>query len=94
TEKLYTEQIYEVLNHKNILNANYFVVGFSMGCIIAAHLSIDNKIKIKKFFLISAAGIAKPRHRFLVFILKHNIRLCLKLAKRYSHLLVSKDAVK
>ncbi|SBS97744.1 conserved Plasmodium protein, unknown function [Plasmodium ovale curtisi] len=91
TEKLYTEQIYDVLKKKNILHANFVIVGFSMGCIIATHLSRDNIIKIKKFCLISAAGIAKPRHRFLVFLLKCNIRLCLWIAKRYSHLLISED---
>ncbi|GAW83115.1 hypothetical protein, conserved [Plasmodium gonderi] len=94
TERLYTEQIYDVLKCKNILNANFIIVAFSMGCIIATHLSGENKIKIKKFCLISAAGLAKPRHRFLIFLLKYNISICLRLAKKYSHLMISEDAIK
>ncbi|CRG95620.1 alpha/beta hydrolase, putative [Plasmodium gallinaceum] len=94
TEKLYIEQIYDVLKKKNIFNSNFVIIGFSMGCIIAAHLSIDNKIKIKKLCLISAAGLAKPKHRFLQFLLKHNIRFCLRVAKKYSHLIVSEDSIK
>ncbi|VEV57031.1 alpha/beta hydrolase, putative [Plasmodium vinckei vinckei] len=94
TEKLYTEQIYDVLKAKSLLNENFIVIGFSMGCIIATHLSKDNKISIGKFCLISAAGMAKPRYRFLVFLLKYNIRLCLKLAKRYSRSVVSEEIVK
>ncbi|SCM08204.1 alpha/beta hydrolase, putative [Plasmodium chabaudi adami] len=94
TEKLYTEQIYDVLKTKSLLNEKFIVIGFSMGCIIATHLSKDNKINIGKFCLISAAGMAKPRYRFLVFLLKYNIRLCLKLAKRYSRSVISEDAVK
>ncbi|CRH04036.1 alpha/beta hydrolase, putative [Plasmodium relictum] len=94
TEKLYTEQIYDVLKKKDIFNSTFIIIGFSMGCIIASHLSIDNKIKIKKFCLISAAGLAKPKHRFLQFLLKHNIRFCLRVAKKYSHLIVSEDTVK
>ncbi|EUT78588.1 hypothetical protein PFAG_05164 [Plasmodium falciparum Santa Lucia] len=94
TEKLFIEQIYDVLKKKNIFNSNFVVIGFSMGCIIAAHLSVDNKLKIKKYCLISAAGLAKPRHRFLHFLLKHNIRLCLRVAKRYSHLFVNEETFK
>ncbi|KJP88486.1 hypothetical protein AK88_01765 [Plasmodium fragile] len=94
TERLYTEQIYDVLRNKNILDATFIIVAFSMGCIIATHLSSENKIHIKKFCLISAAGLAKPRHRFLIFLLKYNIRICLRLAKKYSHLMISEDAVK
>ncbi|KYN95712.1 putative alpha/beta hydrolase [Plasmodium gaboni] len=94
TEKLFIEQIYDVLKKKNIFNSNFVVIGFSMGCIIAAHLSVDNKLKIKKYCLISAAGLAKPRHRFLHFLLKHNIRLCLRVAKRYSYLFVNEEAFK
>ncbi|SCP02836.1 alpha/beta hydrolase, putative [Plasmodium malariae] len=94
TEKLYTQQIYDVLEKKNVLNENFIVVAFSMGCIIAAHLSVDSKIKVKKFCLISAAGMAKPRHRFLIFLLKHNRCLFLRLAKRYSRSVISEDTVK
>ncbi|CXI55627.1 alpha/beta hydrolase, putative [Plasmodium berghei] len=94
TEKLYTEQIYDVLKIKGLLNEKFTVIAFSMGCIIATHLSKDNKISIGKYCLISAAGMAKPRYRFLVFLLKYNIRLCLKLAKRYSRSVISEDTVK
>lgn len=94
TEKLYTEQVYDVLKKKNIIDAKFILVGFSMGSIIAVHLSVDKKIKSEKFCLISAAGLARPKHRFLHFLLKHNIRLCLKMGKRYSYLLVSENFIK
>lgn len=94
TEKLYTEQIYDVLKKKQILTSKFIVIGFSMGCIIAAHLAVEGKLLIDKFCLISAAGMAKPKHRFLQFLLKINVRLCLRIGKKYSYLLVSEDNVK
>lgn len=65
TEKLFTEQVYDVLKIKNIIDAKFTLIGFSMGSIIAVHLSNEKKIKSEKFCLISAAGLAKPKHRFL-----------------------------
>lgn len=94
TEKLFTEQIYDVLKKKQILDSKFIIVGFSMGCIIAAHLAVEGKMFVEKYCLISAAGMAKPRHRFLQFLLKMNIRLCLRIGKKYSYLLVSEDTVK
>ncbi|SPJ12411.1 aminopeptidase, putative [Plasmodium sp. DRC-Itaito] len=61
----YVEQTEELLKHLNLENKDYYLMGFSMGCIIAAGFTRKHTEKVKKMVLISPVGILNEKPWYL-----------------------------
>ncbi|SCM20187.1 alpha/beta hydrolase, putative [Plasmodium berghei] len=65
----FLSQTEELLTHLNLLNRNFYLIGFSMGCIIATNFAKKYIKQVKKIILISPVG-ALEKKPFLVKLLK------------------------
>ncbi|SOV24753.1 aminopeptidase,putative [Plasmodium sp. DRC-Itaito] len=61
----YVEQTEELLKHLKLENKDYYLVGFSMGCIIAAGFTRKHTERVKKIVLISPVGILDEKPWYL-----------------------------
>ncbi|ETW34275.1 hypothetical protein C923_05101 [Plasmodium falciparum UGT5.1] len=61
----YVEQTEELLKHLNLENKDYYLMGFSMGCIIAAGFTRKHTEKVKKMVLISPVGVLNEKPWYL-----------------------------
>ncbi|CAD2101157.1 alpha/beta hydrolase, putative [Plasmodium vinckei] len=65
----FLSQTEELLAHLNLLDRNFYLIGFSMGCIIATSFAKKYINQVKKIILISPVG-ALEKKPFLVKLLK------------------------
>ncbi|VTZ68946.1 alpha/beta hydrolase, putative [Plasmodium chabaudi chabaudi] len=65
----FLSQTEELLTHLNLLDRNFYLIGFSMGCIIATSFAKKYINQVKKIILISPVG-ALEKKPFLVKLLK------------------------